>query len=253
MAPPPPTLKDVKVLQGAFAKMDDPKVLMKYVTDAVAKGSNAGLYKNPFIITAVYDKGTQAAADIQTAMDDYATTPSPENEKTIGDKMVLAKGWLKEYSKLVEPIANDNANRSTREEAATNILAANLSYQKLTSASAGDPITPAFTAKSVGDGKIKIDVINGAEYHPRTTLFLAVQLPDKTTDVTPDPIVTLVKGQLKVSSNGITETITQSMSGKGRTNIIATSNSGSRYAVYLYSQNGKKEVSELSMPVTVKA
>ncbi len=235
-----------------FTVIEKPLTVKQYITDSVATGSAAVLFKNPFIATAFYTLGTAAAADIQTAVDDYTLAPTTGNEGTILDAIVAGKSWLKLYAGKVETISNTDANRSTREEAATNITNSFLTPQKLANASKGTPETPVLTGSNVGAGKMKVKIINGETFLPNRTNFLAVQLPESTTRDTPDPVVTLVNGQLKVVSVGACECITLCASGKGRVATLTASNTGSRYAVYAYAQNSKKFLSDLSEVIIVK-
>ena len=253
MAPPPIILKLVKVLQTVFSTIEDPLVLKKYTTDSVTAGSNFVLYADPAIPTGVYDDGTQTAIDIQTAVDAHTLSPTDVNEKAITAAMVKAKAWLKKYSELVEPIANSNDNRTTREEAAINIGRSFLTPQKLENTKGGDPETPVFTVKNLGDDGIGVQIINGETYSPTRTILIAVELPPSNTDVTPDPEVTIVGGQPKITFGGWAGDIYFDVaSGKGRVCKIPVSKTGVRYAVYGLAQNGNKHSSKISKPVIVK-
>ena len=47
------------------------------------------------------------------------------------------------------------------------------------------------------------------------------------------------------------EMLTQSLSGKGRKTTLTASTAGTRFAIYSYSKNGKKQVSQLCAPIYV--
>ena len=246
------TLKDVKVKLTEFTKINTSGDLNQYVIDCVGKGSKAKLFKNPAIRTSFYAEGKATATAIQTAITECIKSPTDANELTILNKMALALLWLKKYAVLVEKISNSDINRSTREEAATNISRSFLTYQQLEVYKKGDPETPKFTVLSTGTGRIKVRLTNGASYKPSRTTIIAVELPPATVPPTSDPIVTINGNQLRVLFAGGGEVITQSLTGKGRSTTITVFNTSSRYMVFGFSQNGNKQVSKLSAGVVVK-
>lgn len=245
-------LKFIKVKTTVFSRIEDPAQLRQYVIDSIEKGSISALYMDPNILAAFYSDGVDRAKDIQLAIDAHALSPVASNETAIKNKMALAVLWLKDYSKQVEDIANLPANRTTVEEAATNIQISFLTNQKLESESSSKPDVPLFTVSSKGNGGIGAMITNGDAYKPKRACFTAIQMPDATVPATPDPIVTLINGQLKIITAGNAEVITKTISGKGRTTTLNASNTGKSYIVYVYTQNTDKLVSDLSAGIIIK-
>ena len=136
------TLKKVKVKRTVYTNQKNSSNVKQYIIDCVGMGSVADLYSNPDIPTAYYNLGTGAATAIQTAINDWKQAPTKGNLDIIDDKVVLGKAWLDGYADRVEPIANLDANRTTRQEAATNIALSFLTPQKLVSTAKGVPETP---------------------------------------------------------------------------------------------------------------
>lgn len=245
-------LKMVKVKRTVFTKILIASEVQTYIENCVSTGSGATLYANPTILTAFYEAGTTAAESIAGAIKTYTDAPTDANLKLIAVARTAGIEWLESYASQVEVIANLDVNRATREAAYANILVSFLSAQKLANSTKGVPETPVITGTISGANIISIVVTNGATYIPSQTNFVIVQLPAYTTEETPDPVVTLVKGQITVSgASGAT--IYKSLSGKGKSTTVNFPVTGVRYAVYAYAQNGKKLVSDLSAKIIVQA
>jgi len=244
-------LKPVFVKRTIYSKISDPETMEDYIVDCVGMGSEADLFESPSIATSFYTQGTNAAAAIETAREAHSMAPTKGNLKQVKLKMGEGVVWLNNYADKVEVISNDDANRTSREAAAGNILLSFLTPQKLEKLPKGDPETPELQGKNVGTGKIKVEITNGVTYKPSQTNFIAMELPKEDSDLA-DPVVELKDGQVKITFSAPGEVITQSTSGKGRFTTLTVTNSGSRYAIYAYAQNGKKQVSQLSEPINVK-
>ena len=244
-------LKIVKVKRGTFTLMQNAGDVRDYIDNCVGMGSTAVLYKNPAIATAFYNQGIAASDAITQALKDYKQVPTTGNLGLIADAKADGIIWLEGYADKVEEIANADANRSTREQAHTNIQLSFLTPQKLASSSKGIPETPTIQGTITGPKTVLIEVTNGESYIPSQTNFLLVELPAFTSLDSPDPVVELIDGQLNVK--GATgEVITKSVSGKGKSTKIKFSNPAARYAGYSYAQNGKKLVSDLSAVIIIK-
>ena len=252
MAPPPVILKDVEVKETVFSDIKVPADLKQYMVNCVEKGSNAVLYADPAITASFYSKGTDAGDDIQTAIDAEKLNASDDNKLAVTNAMAAGVLWLKSYSSQVELIANLSVNRSTRDQAAENILRSYLSYKQLAFEKRGTPNVLVFTVDVIGNGKIRVTIVNGTINTPSRTNLIAIQLPAATTPPTADPVVALIDGQISVQLAGAGEVVSKSLSGKGTSTIINVSNTGTRYIIYGYAQNGNKQVSVLSAGLIVK-
>ena len=198
-----------------------------------------------------YDDGNKVSADITAAIAVYTLSKTEANLEQIAIKRTAGITWLEKFSTLVEPIANSNDNRSTREMAYANIMLSNLTPQKLVNSTKGKPEMAVLTGTICGAYEMLVEITNGESYAPTLTNIVLVQLPAFTTEATPNPVVTLIDGQLVVK--GATgEIITKLISGKGKSLKIKFSVTGSRYAVYGYGQNGNKLIGNLSAEIIVK-
>jgi len=233
------TLKKVKVKRTVFTRQKNAANVKQYIIDCVGMGSVSDLYSNPDIPTAYYTSGTNAATAIQTAINDHALAPTNGNLNTINDKVVLGKTWLDGYADRVEAIANLDANRTTRQEAATNIALSFLTPQKLSSTAKGVPEIPKVEAENVGTGMIDVRIVNGVDYKPSQTTLIMVE-------ESADAVITLDNGQLKVEMRGAGQLIVKAASNKGKLTRFKSLKPGEKYVVYAYAQNGKNQVSDLS-------
>ena len=100
--------------------------------------------------------------------------------------------WLIIYTSKVEPIANADANRTTRKEAFLNIILSGLMPQKLGRSDKGNPETPVITASYVGDGIIEIEITNGKEFDPSSITIIAIEVPPVTDPATKKPILKIL-------------------------------------------------------------
>ena len=254
------TLKLVAVLISIFTKETDGAKLRDYISQCLTKGMASILFASPAILAAFYTAGNDAWEALATAVSNWEDNKSPENLKIVKDKMALVVIWLRSYAIQVQNIANLPANCTTREEAATNIIASYLTPQKLTKAAKGDPEVPIVTGKRGTDvGAIDIEVMNhGVGFKPTSIIVFVVLLAETpvTVPVTPpipDPTVSLTAGQVLVTSTVATQIATISLDGKGKFISFAGLMSGRRYAIYAYTKNGKKQISTLSAVIIVQA
>jgi len=245
-------LKLVTVIITIFTRETNHFKLRDYIKNCIATGSIADLFKDPKILAAFYAAGTFAYNALKGAIDVWELDQTEDNLKIVKDKMALAVIWLRGYASQVQVIANDPANCTTREEAATNIALSFLKAQKLTKTKKGNPDSPAFSA-SITNGVINIKITNGPAYKPTTINFIAVPVPPVTVPATPLPVVTLdrANGQVSVASKVGIKTVTKSVSGKGQSAKIANMNYSPSYNLYSYAMNGNKQISDLSAPILV--
>ncbi len=222
-----------------------PAKVKAYIDGAVATGSAATLFKNPHIATIIFTNGTAAGVAIQSAIDLHTLTPTEGNHKAIFDRAYDGEIWLNDYSDLVETIANEPANRTTQDEAATNILLSYLKHQKLDYAPKGTPETPELKVKNVGTGKVDVEIINWVSYKPSKTTIIMVE-------VSTGAVISLVVDELMIELTVKGQIVIKTSIGKGRFSHFKGLKPGVKYAVYAFSQNGKTQISELSEPIFVK-
>ncbi len=237
-------LKEVKVKRTVFTKSTNPDEVRSYVTNCADTGSAATLFKNPHILTAFYTDGTAAAAAIQAALDAHALAPTTGNKNIIATKVVLGKIWLDSYANQVQVISNDDANRTSRLEAAANITLSFLTPQKLTATKKGIPEVPIVTIANVGTGNADARIINGVDYQPSQTTYILVEIAAGAT-------ISISQGQLRIKLTNKGEFIVMTAAQKGKFTHFTGLTAGTDYHLYAYSQNGKSQVSALSVAVPV--
>ena len=243
-------IRDVLVKRTEYSLIIDPAELRQYVVDVVGLASPSALYMNPNIATAVYTALTNAANAITSATDAYGISKTDANRDAIPTKMSLAVDRLNEFCDLVEPIANDPANRTTREEAKVNIEKANLKAQKLDASPKPDPEKAVATFTNVGTGKVVPEITNGAEYAPTKTNYILVE-GSSGTDAS-DPIITLDGDMVKVTMFKPGDIHFISAAGRGTDSLFPDLKPGVGYVGVAFGQNTKNSVGELSDPVNVK-
>jgi hypothetical protein len=232
-------LKKVKVKRMVYSFNTTSSFVNQYITGCINVASRNALYESPNIDAAFYTKGINAATAIQTATTKYASVPLKSNLGKLKNTKKAAILWLHDFSDKVELIANDDANRDTRNEAATNIAAAFLTAQKLANASKGKPQTPKITAKSLGNGKVDVEILNNADYNPTLTMFVIIEKSAKAK-------LTLNNGQLDIKMENISHVIFKVANEKGKYTHLKDLKRGVKYEIYAYAQNGKNKLSDLS-------
>jgi len=225
--------------------------LLAYIAACIATGSVATMFMNPHITTLFYGAGTTAKTALFDAMEVYKASPTTPNLETVQDKMILVIIWLDGFSDQVETISNDPANRTSREEAVTNITHSYLTPQSIVRVPKTKPLKPTFTAAPHGAGGIKVDLSKGFA-ETKVTVYVAVELPVGLVTPIPPPVVTVVEGQLSVDCSVPVHVATLTLTGKGTTAIFKNLKTGISYNIYCYTLNGKLLVSDLSLPVLVK-
>jgi hypothetical protein len=239
-------IKYVYAITSIYRDETNAGILKKYMTDSIAMGSVAALFKDPNILAAYYGTGTLAANAIGTAQTAYSLAPTKGNLGTVKDKMALGVKWLDGYVGQVEVISNSDTNRTTELEAETNIKNSFLTPFKMVSGSKGSPADPHITGENIGTGIIDINVINGINYKPTRMTFVAVELPPVVEPPIADPIVTLENGQLSIEFFGPGKVIIQSSSGKGKFTKFTSLVAGGYYNIVAFAQNAKTKLSGLS-------
>jgi len=245
-------IKKAKVKRTIYSKITDSLVMWKFIDNCITTGGLAALFKDPNILAAFYALGVAARGALKTAMDAYVAAPTKGNHDVVLAKMALVIIWLDGYSDQVETISNTDTNRTTYEEAVANIKISYLTPQKPTGGKKGKPDKVTFTIKELGGGDLLCEVTNGDEYQPSGTTFFAVELPAVTPTPIPSPDVSLDGDQINIVSYGPSHFASQSSSGKGNFTTLKKLNKGSRYAIYGFSQNGKKFISDLSAPIIIE-
>jgi hypothetical protein len=246
-------IKYILILRTAYNLITNGKVMRDLINETISICIVAELYINPNIPTAYYTEGTAVAAAINTAILVHNGAPTPGNNEIIQNKVALGVIWMDGLADQVEVIANADANRTTAEEASTNIKLANMVPQKLTQTIKGTPVTPVITAENVGTGKVAAkNVTPHGDDVPDETFFMAIEMPAVTEPVTPDPIASITLGQFKVILAAAAEINTINATGKGKTLTFIDLKPGVGYMIIAYTKNGNKFISELSNIVYVQ-
>ena len=237
--------RKVSALKTAFTYIKKAAKQVEYITNCVSTGSASVLYADPDISNDFYDEGTAAAEEIKAAMEIHRLAPTDANLKTIADKRKIGNLWTYSYVEKVEIIANDDANRDSREEAATNISHSFLTPQEIRKGKKGKPKEPILTAEFINSRDVFVELQNGKTFKPYNTIYVIVSLPASDSEIK-RPEVSIVEGQLKIKSYGPSEIFSQTADGKGAFTTFKNLISGVDYMVFAYAQNGKKQCSGLS-------
>ena len=123
-------IKKGKVKRTKYRNIKNHNVLKGLMTDYLAAGKAALLFKDPHILAAFYILGDAALLALSTAITDYNNSTNGGNIDTVRDKMALVVIWMDSYADQAEVIANDPLNRTTQAEAITNLGLAGLPTQK---------------------------------------------------------------------------------------------------------------------------
>jgi len=242
--------KKVGVLRSDYTKIKDPLDFNQKIVDCIRIGSKCLLYKDPNISDAFYELGTKIQDALYKAIIKRKNMPNRRNYSSMLNCRTRGIKWMYSYSDKVEEIANDEANCTTRSEAATNILQANLKHKKLAQGRKGNPPTPEIKGKNITNGKVKVWLLNGKKYNPKKTNFVAIQAPSKDSEAA-DPEVTLNNGLLDIKLFEIAHVVFLSLDGKAKSMLFEGLINGVEYHIYAYAQNGKKQVSKLSKRIIV--
>jgi hypothetical protein len=253
-------LKLVAVLITAFTKIKDPAKMLEYIFGCLTDGMAAALYESPAISAVFYTAGNEAWAALDTAITIYNGNVTPNNLKIVKAKMALCVVWMRSYAVQVQAIANLPINAATREEIVINIEQSYLTAQKLTSSEKGAPEQPSLTGKNLGIGEIGVQVINtGVTFDPQSIIILAVSVPVAPVTTPPSPTpppadVTLSEsGVVRVTSTVGIDLITLTLNGKAREVTFTGLITGTWYYIYAYSKNNNKKLSDLTVPILVRA
>ena len=246
------TLKKVITLRGKYRQIFNGSRMVTYLGNCIAAGSVAPLFLDPHILAAFYASGTTAKTAISTAITNHEAAPTVANANIVKDKVALAKIWLDSYADQVEVIANLPINCTTRAEAATNISISFLTPQKIVFSAKGAPDKPELVAKNIGTSTVEVEVTNGIEFVPTSMVFIAVEQPPTVVPAIAEPLVSLTRGQLVATCDVAIHTVMISVEGKGRIVTFDVLKPGSKYKIYAYAMNGKKQISLLSVGVLVQ-
>ncbi len=236
-------IRKLLVKRMEFTTIRNPGKLIGYMDASIASGMQYYLYEDPHISLDFYNEGTDAMEAIKDAIKARKKAPTKANKSAVKTKMKLGKIWLKAYSDKVEAIANDEANRSTLEEASVNIMQSYLTPQKLIKTKKGDPEAPEITAKNVGTSAIDVKIVNGIDFKPSMTNFILLEKDMKAT-------IDLIDGVLYINQEKKGQIVFKSANAKGRYTHFRRLKPGVEYDIYAYSQNGKDQISRLSKVVS---
>jgi hypothetical protein len=246
-------LKMVLVKITVFMLIKRASVLKQYIVDCVSAGTGTTLYANPAILTAFYTTMTNAATAIQEAIDVWTASPTKGNKSAIKDAMDAGKVILKSYASQVQVIANLPINAVTRDQAYTNILQSHLTPQKVGITKKIKPVTPQISAKNTGTGTVDAKIINTHPYAtPNITFFFAISKAPVTSPVTPEAVVSITEGQLKITAAYAYQFLMLTIDNKGKVVTFKTLTPAQDYSIYSISKNGDKFISDLSDPYDVK-
>jgi len=246
------TLKPVNVKTTKFTEINNHHELSRYIGKCIEKGSVADIFKNPHILTAFYDEGTIAKEALDAAITIYEDAPINSNLLIIEDKMALVVLWLMSYAAKVTVISNLDINRTTRDEAATNVTLSWLTPHKIGRTAKLKPDTPVLVSENVGTGKAMVKIINSNPFNPKSSFFIAVSKPQVTVPPTPDAEVSIVEGQFLIHANYPCQVFMITVDGKGRVANFKNLTPAGSYNGYCFSKNGNKLISYLSEPVLIK-
>ena len=227
-----------------FSRIRDAAKLRQYLIYCVEWGSKNILYEDPIIATSFYQEGIDLIADLKCAIDNYVNAPLKANLLIRRNLVLRCKIWLNSYADKVETIANDDANRTTVQEAGSNISASFLSHRKIGKTSKRKPEQPELFAKFFGYGRMDVEILNGAAYKPMMTHFILVES-------SMNAIVELRDGALFIEQERKGQIVVKTVNAKGRYTHINGLKSVS-YDLYAYAQNGNENISRLSAKITVR-
>jgi len=239
-------IKDVKVKKTVYSAMKNPDNLKIYLDATILMSSEASLYKDPAISNTIYADGRIKSKNISDAKAVYKTAPTSGNHGLWLDAGTAGINWLNALSEKVEPIANADANRSTRVQAATNISLSYLTPQQLENVSKGNPETPQLKLISVASGSIDVEITNGSGYNPSRVVIIAVETRS-------GAVLSLDITDLVIEYSAAGSSKIKSAAGKGALTHFTKLIAGEEYDFYAYALNGKKQISELSVKITRKA
>src|ERR1035441_3366968 len=246
-------IKFIKAIRTKYRTIKNGKVMRDLINETIRIASIAPLYIDPNITTVFYDEGTADAGAINTAILVWQGNRTTANNNVIKDKVALGVIWMDSFADKVEVIANADVNRTTEEEASTNIQLANLTPEKLTQTKKDTPVTPVISAKNVGTGQVEAkNITPHGEEVPDETFFVAIEMPAVTVPVTPDPVPSITLNQFKVALAAAAEINTINGTGKGGIVTFKNLKPGIGYMIVAYTKNGNKFISELSNLVFVK-
>ena len=245
-------IKKGLVKRSGYRKNTNHNALDLLITDCIAAGSIATLFKDPHILAAFYIAGGLTKTALSTAISDYNNSTNGGSIDTVRAKMALVVIWLDSYADQVEVIANDTANRTTQEEAVANIGISHLTAQKIAKASKGRPLKPNIIGEYITGGIIKVKVTNGNLTNYSTLTVLAVSVPPVSDPPVAPAVVTLNGDQLSVSCAVAVNVITKTIKGKPSEATFVGVNPEVSYQIYAITQNGVKLISYLSNPILVK-
>ncbi len=244
-------IKKAKVKRSTYRDETSSKVLLALIAQVLAAGMIATLFKDPAILAAYYASGVSAKMALDEAINDLKNKTHGGSIETIEAKMALVVIWLDGYADQVEVISNDPANRTTQEEAVTNIGKSGLTAQKIGKNTKGEPIQPEITGKYTGSGVIKIDVANSKTAVYTSMTVIAVSILPVTDPPIAQAVVKVLGDQIMVSCAVAVQVLTKTIKGHPILASFAGANSLTGYNVYCITQNGVKLVSPISVAVPV--
>ena len=238
-------LKTMLVKRMVYTRIYVASVIMQYIMNCANTGADSDLYGSPNISMAFFNQGIAAGNAIQTAMTLYTLKPTKGNRKNVKNKIVKGKIWVNSYADKVEIIANDDANRNTISEAATNIAFSFLTSRKLVKNKKSKAPTPKIVGKRNGSGSFDVEIINGKSYNPMNTHFILLESSMNAT-------IKIENGEVIIEQEKKGQIRFKSANAKGRYAKFRKLKPGVDYDIYAYSQNGNDNFSELSEKLILK-
>jgi len=244
-------IKKGKVKRTVYRKETNHNTLKTLITNYLAAGKGALLFKDPHILAAFYLLGDAALLALATAISDYVNKTNGGSIETVEGKMELAVIWIDGYADQAEVIANDPANRTTQEEAIANLGLAGLPTQKITSTTKGKPAISELTGKRFSGGIIKATITNAHSNVYTSLTLIAVSVPPVSEPAVAPAVVTRTNDQLAVTCAVAVHMITKTIKGHPTEISLEGANPLLSYDLYVITQNGKKLVSDISLVITV--
>src|ERR1039458_2647769 len=246
------SIKIVKVMTSDYTLERVAQTLLDYGVKCVNEGWVSDLFPYTTLFRSVYTDGNDALDALEYAIEYHKKIPLPVNLKIVKDKMALVIKWLRVYTSKVEPIANDDANRTTRQEAYTNILLSGLKPQKLLRSDKGNPETAVITASYIGKGIIEVIITNGKDFDPSSITIIAIEVSPITEPATKKPVVKIIDGQVSVTSKVAVRVVVKTITGKRKSLKLTQMNTHPSFNVCVFCQNGNDQISDLSNVVLVE-
>ena len=244
-------IKKGKVKRTIYREERNHNVLKGLMTNYLAAGKAALLFKDPHILAAFYILGDAALLALSTAITDYNNSTNGGNIDTVRDKMALVVIWMDSYADQAEVIANDPLNRTTQAEAITNLGLAGLPTQKAAGTTKGKPLRSTLIGEKIPGGKIKVSITNAHTNVYTSLTLIAVSVPPVTEPPVASAVVAITGDQFGITCAAPIHVISKTVKGHPTELTLVGANPLMSYNLYVITQNGIKLVSDISLVITV--